>query len=53
MEELTCSCCNRHVGWMNYAGPRGSVYCDDCKEEEDREEAERAFEDAIMPGGFN
>jgi hypothetical protein len=39
---------------MNYAGPHGSVYCDNCKEEEDQiEEAKRAFEDAVMPGGFN
>lgn len=41
MEELICWKCYCHVGWMNYAGPHGSVYCDECKEAEDREEAER------------
>lgn len=41
MEELFCGTCHRHVGWMNYAGPHGSVYCDECKEDEDREEEAR------------
>ena len=42
MNEVCCSRCNVHLGWMIYCGPTGSFYCDDCKEESDREdEADR------------
>lgn len=36
MDEVRCRDCNKHIGWMNYAGPCGSFYCDECKEEDDR-----------------
>lgn len=35
MREICCSKCNRHLGWMNDAGPCGSFYCDECKEEDE------------------
>lgn len=37
MEDLRCDSCYTHIGWMNYSGPRGWVYCDSCKEKEDEE----------------
>jgi hypothetical protein len=45
VEELKCDRCNAHIGWMHYCGPRGFVYCDSCKEEQDREEEEREKEE--------
>lgn len=40
MDEVRCSQCYTHLGWMHYAGPTGSFFCDDCKEVEDAREAE-------------
>lgn len=37
MKELKCDGCNAHLGWLNDCGPRGWVYCDDCKKQEDEE----------------
>lgn len=42
MERLHCSRCDRTLGWVIYCGPMGSVYCDECKEEHDRQEAEES-----------
>jgi ribosomal protein S27E len=36
IEELNCGDCHTHLGWMVYAGPRGSVMCDECKVKWDR-----------------
>jgi len=44
MDEVFCSKCNRHIGWMNYAGPCGSFYCDECKEILDTEDASEGSE---------
>jgi len=44
MEELNCDRCQTQIGWMNYCGPREFVYCDSCKEEEEREKEEREKE---------
>lgn len=43
MEELFCSRCCEHLGWMNCSGPHGSVYCDECKEIKECEAIASAF----------
>lgn len=40
MEELMCTTCDKYLGWATYSGPTGFYYCHDCKEEEDRLDAE-------------
>ena len=39
MDELLCDQCGRHLAWICYAGPRGIIYCDDCHEEHEEDEA--------------
>ena len=36
--ELLCVNCNQHIDWITDNTPRGSVYCDFCKEIEENEE---------------
>lgn len=47
-ERLVCSC-GREIGWMNDAGPHGSVYCDDCHDAEQRAESESVCEECAHP----
>ena len=35
MEELLCSECGDHLGWLTDSGPRGMAYCDECYESEE------------------
>lgn len=37
MEELTCGCCGKHIGWISDNAPRGFIRCDECFEEEEVE----------------
>lgn len=34
MIEVLCDNCQCHVCWMTDCGPRGTIYCDECYEEE-------------------
>jgi len=42
MEEITCSVCGCHVGWITDNAPKGFIYCDDCKKQDEDEEEEES-----------
>lgn len=49
LEELWCEDCGTFVGYMNYAGPHGSVVCGPCGQRA-KDEAERPARESGLEG---